>query len=146
MSARVAITGIGAVTPVGPGPREFWLNLLAGQLGFAPVESFDSSRHAAHVGAEVRGFDGAAEVRRLDPARLGRASLLACWLTGEFLRSAFVHYEIGIAESQGAKIVPLTVDPPAMQRAPAYLQAKQGIPVPQPVDYDSIAREIRRGV
>jgi len=78
--------------------------------------------------------------------RAGRASLLACWLTGEFLRSAFVHYEIGIAESQGAKIVPLTVDPQAMRKAPAYLQAKQGIPVPPPVDFDAVAREIIRAV
>mgnify|MGYP003375048383 CR=1 FL=1 len=88
MSARVAITGIGAVTPVGPGPRAFWLNLLAGQLGFAPVEAFDSSRHAAHVGAEGRGFDGAAEVRRLEPARLGRASLLAIAAARQALRDS----------------------------------------------------------
>lgn len=77
MSHRVVVTGLGAVTPVGAGREEVWDNLLAGQSGFAPVESFDTSRFSVHVGAEVRGFDPAPWVRTLDPANLGRASQLA---------------------------------------------------------------------
>ena len=77
MAMRVAVTGIGVVTPIGTGRQDFWDGLLAGRSGFAPVESFDTSRHTAHLGAEVRGFQGDGWVRRLDPAYLGRASQMA---------------------------------------------------------------------
>jgi 3-oxoacyl-[acyl-carrier-protein] synthase II len=74
---RIAVTGIGAVTPVGTGREELWAALLAGKLGFAPVESFDTSAFNVHLGAEVRGFSPVPYVRTLDAARLGRASQLA---------------------------------------------------------------------
>lgn len=74
---RVAVTGLGAVTPVGSGARGFWEALLAGRSGFAPVSSFDTGQHTVHVGAEVRDFDPAPFVRTLDARQLGRASQLA---------------------------------------------------------------------
>ena len=73
-SPRVAITGLGLVTPIGIGKDETWAALLAGRSGFAPVESFDTSAFSVHVGAEVRGFDASPYFRRLDPASVGRAS------------------------------------------------------------------------
>lgn len=89
-SETVAITGLGLVTPIGVGPRgadnDVWSGLLAGKSGFAPIESFDTSRYNVSVGAEVRGFDPAGSLRRLDPARVGRASQLAiagAWLALE---------------------------------------------------------------
>jgi 3-oxoacyl-[acyl-carrier-protein] synthase II len=75
--SRIAVTGIGLVTPIGSGRDQVWDGLLAGKSGFAPVGSFDASRFNAHLGAEVRGFDPAPWVRTLDPGRLGRASQLA---------------------------------------------------------------------
>jgi 3-oxoacyl-[acyl-carrier-protein] synthase II len=77
MMPRIAVTGIGAVTPVATGRRDLWASLLAGRLGFAPVESFDTSAFNVHLGAEVRGFSAAPYVRTLDAARIGRASQLA---------------------------------------------------------------------
>jgi 3-oxoacyl-[acyl-carrier-protein] synthase II len=76
-SVRVAVTGLGLVTPIGAGREEVWEGLLAGRSGFAPVESFDTGRFTVHLGAEVRGFDPAPWVRTLDSGRLGRASQLA---------------------------------------------------------------------
>jgi len=75
--ARVAVTGLGLVTPIGAGREEVWQGLLAGRSGFAPVASFDSGRFNVHLGAEVRGFEPAPWVRTLDAGYLGRASLLA---------------------------------------------------------------------
>jgi 3-oxoacyl-[acyl-carrier-protein] synthase II len=74
---RIAVTGLGAVTPVGSGRDELWSGLLGGRLGFAPVESFDTSAFNVHLGAEVRGFVPGRHVLTLDPARIGRASQLA---------------------------------------------------------------------
>jgi 3-oxoacyl-[acyl-carrier-protein] synthase II len=77
MEPRVAVTGLGLVTPIGVGREEVWEGLLAGRSGFAPVESFDTRAFNVHLGAEVRGFRPEPFVRRLDPATLGRASQLA---------------------------------------------------------------------
>ncbi|HEV8632415.1 MAG TPA: beta-ketoacyl-[acyl-carrier-protein] synthase family protein [Thermoanaerobaculia bacterium] len=74
---RVAVTGIGVVSPVGVGREAFWAALLAGKSGIAPVSSFDTSRFKVHLGAEVRDFDATPFCRRLDSGELGRASLLA---------------------------------------------------------------------
>src|SRR3979411_394351 len=71
---RVVGTGLGAVTPVGTGREELWASLLAGRLGFATVESFDTRAFSVHLGAEARGFSPAGHGRTLAPARLGRAS------------------------------------------------------------------------
>ncbi|MEO6195782.1 MAG: beta-ketoacyl-[acyl-carrier-protein] synthase family protein [Thermoanaerobaculia bacterium] len=77
MEPRIAVTGLGLVTPIGIGREDVWNGLLAGRSGFAPVESFDTRLFNVHLGAEVRGFEPAPYVRRLDPTRLGRASQLA---------------------------------------------------------------------
>ena len=74
---RIAVTGLGVVTPVGIGRQEAWTNLLAGRLGFAPVESFDTAAFNVHLGAEVRGFSPLPWVRNQDADRMGRASQMA---------------------------------------------------------------------
>ncbi len=74
---RIAITGIGLVTPVGSGRKVFWEAVTSGKSGIAPVQSFDTSDFPGNLGAEVKDFDPAAHVRRQDPAKLGRASQMA---------------------------------------------------------------------
>jgi len=74
---RVAVTGIGVVSPVGTGRKRFWEALLAGTSGIAPVQSFDTSRFKVKLGAEVRDFDPAPWCRRLAPEGVGRASQMA---------------------------------------------------------------------
>ncbi len=54
---RVAITGIGLVTPVGNDVATTWEALLAGHSGVAPVTLFDASGFSTRIAAEVKGFD-----------------------------------------------------------------------------------------
>lgn len=56
---RLVVTGMGAVTPVGIGVREYWDNLLAGQCGVAPITRFDASDLAVQIAAEVKMEDPA---------------------------------------------------------------------------------------
>ena len=74
---RVVVTGIGAVTSIGIGRDEFWRHLLEGRCGISPVQSFDTSRYAVHLGGEVHGFQPDRFVRRLPVDSIGRASQLA---------------------------------------------------------------------
>src|SRR4051812_26113018 len=57
---RVAITGVGLVTPVGNDVETTWDALLTGKSGGAPVTLFDASGFPVRIAAEVKGFDDAA--------------------------------------------------------------------------------------
>ncbi len=59
MKRRVVITGMGAVTAIGIGIRDYWDSLLAGRSGVAPVCAFDASDFPCRIAAEVRDFDAA---------------------------------------------------------------------------------------
>jgi 3-oxoacyl-[acyl-carrier-protein] synthase II len=68
---RIAITGIGSVSPVGLSTDEAWEALLAGRSGVAEITQFDASDMPIRVAGEVKGFDpvavaGAKEARRMD--------------------------------------------------------------------------------
>jgi 3-oxoacyl-[acyl-carrier-protein] synthase II len=56
-SRRVAITGLGAVTPVGLSAPETWAGLVAGKSGIGPITRFDATGCAARIAGEVRGYD-----------------------------------------------------------------------------------------
>ncbi|MET0442386.1 MAG: beta-ketoacyl-[acyl-carrier-protein] synthase family protein [Casimicrobiaceae bacterium] len=57
MKRRVAITGIGLVTPVGNDVTASWSALVAGKSGVAPISLFDARGFSTRIAAEVKGFD-----------------------------------------------------------------------------------------
>ena len=68
---RVAVTGLGAVTPLGNDARSTWDAAVAGKSGIDFISTFDTSGFPVRIAAEVRGFDpasvvGPKEARRLD--------------------------------------------------------------------------------
>jgi 3-oxoacyl-[acyl-carrier-protein] synthase II len=56
MNRRVVITGLGVVSSIGIGWKDFWDSLLNGKSGISPVTSFDTSEHFTHNGGEIKGF------------------------------------------------------------------------------------------
>jgi len=54
---RVAITGLGIVTPLGNDVAATWKALLAGRSGVAPITHFDASGFPVRIAAEVKDFD-----------------------------------------------------------------------------------------
>ncbi len=68
---RVAVTGLGAITPVGSTARETWESAVAGRSGIDFIRAFDASGYPVRIAAEVKDFDPtsvapAKEARRLD--------------------------------------------------------------------------------
>src|SRR6516164_9553149 len=53
---RVAITGIGMVTPLGNDTDSTWQALLAGKSGVATIATFDASGFSTRIAAEVKDF------------------------------------------------------------------------------------------
>lgn len=54
---RVAITGIGPVTPVGLGVDDFWDALVNGRSGAGPITRFPTDDFPVKIAAEIRDFD-----------------------------------------------------------------------------------------
>jgi len=53
---RIAITGIGMVTPVGNDTRTTWASLRTGRSGLGAIQYFDASGFPVRIGAEVKNF------------------------------------------------------------------------------------------
>ena len=71
MSRRVAVTGIGLVTPLGIGKEQFREALFRGTSALKEIVAFDTSPFPSHLGAEVgdfsaRDFISAKYLRRMD--------------------------------------------------------------------------------
>jgi len=60
MKRRVALTGLGLVTPVGNDVATSWPALLEGRSGVAPISLFDASGFSTRIAAEVKRFDESA--------------------------------------------------------------------------------------
>ena len=54
---RVAVTGIGAVTPVGNNAYDTWDSLKNGKNGIAPITLFDTEKFKTKLAAQVKDFD-----------------------------------------------------------------------------------------
>ena len=53
---RVAITGLGVISPLGNSINEFWQNVVNGKSGAGPITKFDASKFKTRFGCEVKGF------------------------------------------------------------------------------------------
>ncbi len=54
---RVVVTGLGAVTPIGMGKKEFWENSLAGKSGAGRIKGFDAEQYDTKIACEVKNFN-----------------------------------------------------------------------------------------
>lgn len=59
MDRRVAVTGLGVITPIGNNVEEYWKNLLEGVCGIDFIKSFPIDELPAKVAAEVKDFNPA---------------------------------------------------------------------------------------
>jgi len=69
---RVAVTGIGAVTPIGMGREPMWSGLRSQRSAVGRVTRFDTSAYRSHNAAEINDFDPADFVERKRVKRLDR--------------------------------------------------------------------------
>jgi 3-oxoacyl-[acyl-carrier-protein] synthase II len=74
---RVVVTGLGAISPVGLDPSSLWNSLAAGHSGIDHIATFDASKYATRVAAEVKGFDPGVYVNRKQSRHMDRFTQFA---------------------------------------------------------------------
>ena len=63
---RVAVTGLGVISPVGNDIPTFWNALRSGTCGIGPITKFDATDYPVKLAAEVRDFDPKQYMEKLD--------------------------------------------------------------------------------
>ena len=69
---RVVVTGMGAVSALGPDVASTWQGLLAGRSGVDTIHAFDPARVDSKIAAEAREFDPSGVLDRKDQRRTDR--------------------------------------------------------------------------
>jgi len=125
---RVAITGLGIISPVGNSVDVAWGNLLAGRSGIGPITRFDASTFPTRIGGEVKDFD------------------VSAWMPAKEARhfDTFIHY--GIAASiQAWRDAGLSLDRVAAERVGCLVSSGiGGLPMIEDTHREYSARGVRR--
>src|ERR671937_2258927 len=85
---RVAVTGLGAVTPLGNDARATWRAAIDGKSGIDWIRSFDASALPVRVASEVKDFDATQVASPKDVRKLERNVLLALGAAREAMADA----------------------------------------------------------
>jgi 3-oxoacyl-[acyl-carrier-protein] synthase II len=85
---RVAVTGLGAVTPLGNDAESTWRAALAGESGIDWIRSFDPGDAPVRVAAEVKDFDPTQVASPKDVRKLERNVLLSLGAAREAMGDA----------------------------------------------------------
>jgi 3-oxoacyl-[acyl-carrier-protein] synthase II len=85
---RVAVTGLGAVTPIGNDAKATWAAAVEGRSGIDWIRSFDASGLPVRVAAEVKDFDPTQVASPKEVRKLERNVLLAMGAAREAVQDA----------------------------------------------------------
>lgn len=106
---RIAITGMGLVTPLGVGTDLTWERVRAGTSGIGPITRFDASEFTTTIAGEVRDFDPTQWIPKRNLRQMDR----------------FIHLAIAAAD-MAVKQAGVDVDKPDPERYGCYIGAGMG--------------------
>lgn len=125
---RVAITGLGIISPVGNTIDDAWANLIAGRSGIRPITRFDASAFPTRIAGEVTDFK------------------VEAWMPPKDARhfDTFIHY--GIAASiQAWQDSGLSLEQISPERAGCFVGSGiGGLPMIEDTHTDYTAKGVRR--
>jgi 3-oxoacyl-[acyl-carrier-protein] synthase II len=88
LGVRVAITGLGAVTPLGLDVPSTWRGLVEGRSGIGPITHFDATEMRSQIAGELKGFDPEAVMGKKEARRSDRFVQMAVAATQEAIADA----------------------------------------------------------
>ena len=144
---RVAVTGVGLITPLGSSAEASWQGYVAGRSGIGRIESFDTEGDKVTVAAEVKPAAAEAIANGLPPDvrdRTGRFTQFAVAAAREALTQAgSPHHEaperfgvicgVGFGAplpSTGYRVGPTTIIKVMPNAAPAWIAILEGLKGP----------------
>ena len=74
--ARVVITGMSAITPLGLNVAETWDGMVNGHSGIGYITSYDTSEYPVKIAAEITGFDATGRIKAKEARRMARSAQL----------------------------------------------------------------------
>ena len=104
---RIAVTGLGLLTPVGNDVESAWSAIRAGESGIRPIERFDVSEFSTRFGGALQAFDRdkylpAKEARRMDEfMHYGIAAGIQALEDSGLQESGFEAERFGVAVGSG---------------------------------------------
>ena len=104
---RVVITGVGAITPIGNTPVQYWEGLVSGRNGIGEITLFDAHRHACRIAGEVKNFDphdymDRKEAKRMDRfAQFGVAAAIQAQADAQFVINDLNAEQVGVIIGSG---------------------------------------------
>jgi 3-oxoacyl-[acyl-carrier-protein] synthase II len=102
---RVVVTGLGAVTPIGPDVESSWSAMLDGKSGVGPITLFDATGYRTTIAAEVPGWDSEAHFDKRDLRRIDRFSEFFLVAVRQAMAHAGISYDESDPEATRAGVV-----------------------------------------
>lgn len=107
MERRVAITGLGAITPIGNNVEEFWKGIREGKCGIDEITHFNATDYKVKLAGEVKNYNPEEFFDRKEAKRLDLFSQYAIIASREAIKDAKIDMEsidperLGIVVSSG---------------------------------------------
>jgi 3-oxoacyl-[acyl-carrier-protein] synthase II len=113
LEKRVAVTGVGVVSPIGIGREAFWNSLISGKCGIGPITRFDTSSYPCKIAAEINDFQPTDYISPKRAARMSLGSQFAIVATQKAIEDAGLDlsrvdpYRVGL--SYGTALGPMDI-------------------------------------
>jgi 3-oxoacyl-[acyl-carrier-protein] synthase II len=104
LGRRVVVTGLGLICAVGNTTGDVWKALLAGKSGVARIASFDASKFACQIAAEVKDFDPLNFIEKKEVKKMGRFIHLAIAASDEAMKMSMLKITPENSERVGVHI------------------------------------------
>jgi 3-oxoacyl-[acyl-carrier-protein] synthase II len=85
---RVVVTGIGALTPLGNNPEDYWKGLVNGVSGADFITQFDASKFKTRFACEIKNFDPTQFMDRKEARKIDRFTQLALVASDQAMEDA----------------------------------------------------------
>lgn len=104
MSRRVAITGIGLVTPLGHTIDQFWDNVISGKSGISTISRFDPSGLPTRIASEIKDFDPLEYIEKKQLKRMDLSQQYAVVASGKAISDSGIDLDSADLERAGVVI------------------------------------------
>ncbi|WP_407525828.1 beta-ketoacyl-ACP synthase II [Lacibacter sp. MH-610] len=85
---RVVVTGIGAITPLGKTPDEYWEGLVNGVSGADFIKQFDTSKFKTRFACEVKDFEPTQYLDKKEARKIDRFTQFALIVSDQAVKDA----------------------------------------------------------